>query len=96
MMIHPNIPPSIHPELKSHTRLFKKKIYKIGENVYSAVGWAPANTIMIEGEDGIILIDVGREIESAGEVKKEFSEITRKPVRVIILTHFQKRGQVRS
>jgi alkyl sulfatase BDS1-like metallo-beta-lactamase superfamily hydrolase len=88
MMINPHIPPSIHPELKAHTLLFKKKVYKIGENVYSAVGWAPANTIMIEGEDGIVLVDVGREIESATEVKKKFSKVTQKPVKAIILTHF--------
>ena len=87
-MINPHIPPGIHPELKAHTQLFKKKVYKIGDNVYSAVGWAPANTIMIEGEDGIILVDVGREIESAKEVKKEFSKITHKPIKAIILTHF--------
>ncbi len=87
-MPNPQIPPGIHPELKAHTELFKKKVYKIGENIYSAVGWAPANTIMIEGEDGIILVDVGREIESAKEVKKEFSKITSKPIKAIILTHF--------
>lgn len=87
-MINPHVAPSIHPELKAHTNLFKKKIYKIGENVYSAVGWAPANTIMIEGEDGVVLVDVGREIESASEVKREFGKITQKPIKAIILTHF--------
>ena len=79
-----NVLPCIHPELKAHTHLFKKKVHKIGDNVYSAVGWAPANTIMIEGVDGIILVDVGREIESAREVKKEFGKITKNPINASI------------
>jgi len=83
-----DIPPGIHPELKAHTAIFSRNVYKIGGNVYSAVGWAPANTIMIEGDDGVILVDVGREIESANEVKKAFAEITRKPLKAIVLTHF--------
>ncbi len=65
------VEPSIHPELAEHTRHFEKKIYRIGDNVYSAVGWHLANTIVIEGDDGIIVVDTGEDIETARMVEKE-------------------------
>ena len=68
-MVNPHIPPSIHPELKAHTQLFEKKVYQIGDNVYSAVGWAPANTIMIEGEDENDIKLFANDL--AEEIKKE-------------------------
>lgn len=77
-----------HPELKSHTAHFEKKIYKVSDNVYSAVGWGLANTIMVEGQDGIIIVDTGEDIVSAREVQKEFRKISTKPVKAIIYTHF--------
>jgi len=43
------IKPSIRPELKEHTKIFKKKIYQVAGNIYCAVGWHIANTIIIEG-----------------------------------------------
>lgn len=82
------ITPTLHPELAEHTKHFDKKIYKIGENVYSAVGWHLANTIVIEGDDGIIVIDTGEDVEAAIEVEKEYRKITQKPVKAIVYTHF--------
>jgi hypothetical protein len=33
------VPASINPELKEHTKLFERKIHKVGDNVYCAVGY---------------------------------------------------------
>src|SRR5690606_12443147 len=33
------IAPSIHPELKEHTAYFSQQLYKVADNVWSAVGW---------------------------------------------------------
>lgn len=82
-----NVTPHILPELETHTKIFEKKIYKIGSNVYSAVGFGPANTIMVECDDCIVLLDVSRELESAKAVKEEFAKITSKPLKTIIYTH---------
>lgn len=82
------VTPTIHPELKKHTEHFVKKIYKIADNVYSAVGWNIAGTVMIEGEDGIILVDAGLSPASSHEVMQEFRKITSKPVVAIIYSHF--------
>ncbi|MCF6265408.1 MAG: MBL fold metallo-hydrolase [Desulfuromusa sp.] len=82
------VTPSIVPELAEHTKVFEKKVYKIADNVYSAVGWNLANTIMIVGEDGIIIVDVGESVSATREVAAEFRKITDKPVKAIIYTHF--------
>src|SRR5438270_11720134 len=37
--------PDIHPDLKAHGAIFERKIHRIGDNVYSAVGWADGNSV---------------------------------------------------
>ena len=82
------VAPSIVPELKEHTRLFEKKVYKIADNVYSAVGWDLANTILVEGDTGVIIVDTGLGVETARRVAQEFRKLTQKPVVAIVFTHF--------
>jgi alkyl sulfatase BDS1-like metallo-beta-lactamase superfamily hydrolase len=82
------VKPSIHPELKEHTKHFKRKVYTVTDGVYQAVGWNLANTIMVEGNDGIIIIDVGETTSHSRLVMEEFRKITDKPVKAIIYTHF--------
>ena len=43
---------------------------------------------MMEGEDGIIIIDTMESPQAAEEVLAEFRKITKKPIVGIILTHF--------
>ena len=43
---------------------------------------------MIEGDDGIILVDAGLSPESSREVMNEFRKITDKPVVAVIYSHF--------
>ena len=80
--------PSIHPELKQHSSRFVKKVYKVADNVYSAVGWNVAGIVMIEGKDGIILVDAGLSPATSREVLQEFRKITDKPVVALIYSHF--------
>ncbi|HWQ35371.1 MAG TPA: alkyl sulfatase dimerization domain-containing protein [Blastocatellia bacterium] len=82
------VAPGINPELREHTRHFERKVYKIADNVYSAVGWDLANTILVEGTNGVIIVDTGGGIGSAREVEKELRKITGKPVVAVIYTHF--------
>ena len=81
------VPVSIDPELREHTRLFDKKIYRVAGNVYCAVGYGLANIILIEGTDGTIVVDTGIDVEQGREVVAEFSKITTKPLKAIIYTH---------
>ncbi|WP_095210187.1 alkyl sulfatase dimerization domain-containing protein [Endozoicomonas ascidiicola] len=76
-----------HPVLKAHTYEFDRKVYEVTDGVYSAVGFGLANSIMIEGDDGIIIVDVMESKEAAEAVMKEFRKITDKPVKALIYTH---------
>jgi alkyl sulfatase BDS1-like metallo-beta-lactamase superfamily hydrolase len=82
------VPVSIHPELKELTRHYERKIYRIGDNAYCAVGIGLANSGMIVGGDGIIIFDANREVETAQEILKEFRKITDKPIKAVIYSHF--------
>jgi alkyl sulfatase BDS1-like metallo-beta-lactamase superfamily hydrolase len=82
-----HVAPSIDPELREHTRIFDKKIHKVGGNVYSAVGWGLANIVFIEGTDGVVVVDTGESIDQARDVLAELRKITPKPVAAVVLTH---------
>jgi len=76
-------------KLKKHSNEFnKKEILKIDDNVYVAIGYGLANSIMIVGDTGVIIIDTLESVEVAREVKAAFSEISSKPIVGIVLTHF--------
>lgn len=80
--------PSIHPKLlATNDYWFPPAVHKVTDRVYSAVGYDMANSIMIEGDDGIIIVDTLSTYEKAKEVITEFRKITDKPVKAIIYTH---------
>jgi alkyl sulfatase BDS1-like metallo-beta-lactamase superfamily hydrolase len=83
-----DVTPGINPDLKAHGAIFERKIHKVGDNVYSAVGWAGCNAIMVVGGDGAIIVDTGDNIQAAREVAAEFRKVTDKPVRAVIYTCF--------
>ncbi len=78
---------TIPPRLTEHSKKMEQRVYKIAANVYSAVGYALANSIMIEGRDGIIIVDVTESVDSAKAILAEFRKITDKPVKAVVYTH---------
>jgi len=74
--------------LKEHSGIFKKRIEKAGDNIYVAIGYGLANSILIEGKDSVIIIDCMESMEAGMEVKRAFDSITTKPLKAIIYTHF--------
>ena len=52
-----------------------------------AIGFALANSMMIEGENSNIIIDTTGSIETAREVKEIFQSINPNPISAIIYTH---------
>ena len=73
--------------LQKHTEEFEQKVYRVSDNVYSAVGFGLANSIMIEGDDGLIIVDTMESTNEAKTVIREFRKITHKPVKAIVYTH---------
>jgi alkyl sulfatase BDS1-like metallo-beta-lactamase superfamily hydrolase len=82
------VTPEINPDLAAHGGIFERKIFEVGNNVYSAVGWSICNTIMVVGRDGVIIVDTGNDIQSAREVAAEFRKITDKPIQAVVYTCF--------
>jgi linear primary-alkylsulfatase len=83
----PPIPVGANKALVEHSKLFKKGVEKVGDNIFAAIGYGIANSIMIEGEDGVIIVDTMTTLEEGTEVLAEFRKITPKPVKAIIYTH---------
>ena len=79
--------PKIHPRLTAHSQIMTKKIYRVRDNVHIAYGYGLANSTMIVGDDGVIIIDVMEDLERGQEVLGEFRKITDKPVKAIVYSH---------
>jgi alkyl sulfatase BDS1-like metallo-beta-lactamase superfamily hydrolase len=80
-------PAAAHPHLAQHTEEFKPEIIEVVDGIHVAIGYGLANSIMIEGEDGIVIVDTMESARAAERVKQEFDRITDKPLRAIIYTH---------
>ena len=80
--------PEVHPNLLAANEFWSpKEVHKVTDGVWVAVGYDLANSIMIEGDDGLIIVDTLSTYEAAKEVIAEFRKITDKPVKAIIYTH---------
>ncbi len=76
-----------HEKLVAHSATFERGIVRVADNIHVAIGYGLANTILIEGEDGVVIVDTLESIAAAKAVKAEFDKITSKPVKAIIYTH---------
>jgi alkyl sulfatase BDS1-like metallo-beta-lactamase superfamily hydrolase len=74
-------------KLRAHSAEFRRKVIKITNGVWVAVGFSDANSALIEGEDGSIVVDTTSNVEDATAVKAEFAKLSTAPVRAIIYTH---------
>ena len=82
------IKPSVHPDLARHQAWMKPKIYSFNDHIHTAFGYTTSNCTLIEGDGGTILVDALQSMESARPVAKAFDEISGKPIRAVIYTHF--------
>lgn len=78
---------TIPAALLEHSKKMEQRVYQVAANVYSAVGWALGNSIMVVGRDGLIIVDTTESVEAAKEILAEFRKITNKPIRAVIYTH---------
>lgn len=75
------------PNLAAQSELFRKGVEKVTDGIYVAIGYGLANSILIEGDDGVIVVDTLEGRPQAEEVKTAFEKITTKPIKAVILTH---------
>lgn len=83
----------VNPILQAkYEEFFPPAIIKVTEGVYVARGYNRDNPTLIEGNNGLILVDPGESIPAATIVKNAFNAhldniFDRKPVKAIIYTH---------
>jgi len=68
-------------------RFTDPKLVREAEGVYRAEGFDFATISFLVDDEGVIAIDAGTTRESAGAAMKALREVTRAPVRYVILTH---------
>ncbi|MDH3589091.1 MAG: MBL fold metallo-hydrolase [Gammaproteobacteria bacterium] len=83
----PAAPLATPADLATHTNEFRRVIETVRPGVWVAIGYGLANSILIEGDDGLIVIDTMASMESGRQVAREFRALTDKPLRAIIYTH---------
>ena len=83
----PAVPVATPLALKEHSAEFRRSVVQAAPGVWVAVGFGIANSILIEGEDGAIVVDTMESLESAQAVAAEFAKVSAKPVKAIVYTH---------
>jgi len=73
--------------LVEHSKQFRPQVITVVPGVHVAVGFGLANSILIEGDDGVIIVDTLESNTNARIVKQKFNTISNKPVKAIISTH---------
>ncbi|MBT8099052.1 MAG: alkyl/aryl-sulfatase [Gammaproteobacteria bacterium] len=73
--------------LQKQDQQFARQVVQVTENVFSAVGFHGANTSMIVGTDGVIIVDTLMGPTSAATALEAFRRYSDKPVKAIIYTH---------
>lgn len=69
------------------SRYAEPRLIPITDRVSLAFAFDLANVVVIEGDDGIILIDTGWKVELAEEIRAVIREKTQKPIVAIIYSH---------
>ncbi len=77
----------VHPALIDHGRKMQQAILQVDDNIYLGYGYGINTPVMIEGDDGIIIVDPGESVEMASVVRNEFRRITDNPLKAIIYSH---------
>ena len=70
-----------------HRNEFRKELIEVTEDIYVGVGYGLANSIMIETENSLVIVDTLGSVERAEELYQDFREISEKPIVAIVYTH---------
>lgn len=80
--------PQVPASLTEHSRKMRPAVYQVARHVFLAYGYADANSILLEGDDGVVIVDTTEDEIKARNILTEFRKITSKPIKAIIYTHF--------
>ncbi len=74
-------------KLQEHSNEFRKEVITVVPKIHVAVGYASSNSIMIEGDTSLIIVDTTESLQAAENVLAEFRKLSNKPIKTIFLTH---------
>lgn len=66
----------------------KPQVNEVTEGVYLARGFGQGNAVMVVGDDGVVIFDVGDSYEHGKAMLAAFREHTDKPIKAIVYSHF--------
>jgi alkyl sulfatase BDS1-like metallo-beta-lactamase superfamily hydrolase len=69
------------------SREFPRGVINVTEGVYVAVGYGLANSVLLVGDGGVVIVDTMESAEAAAPVRDEFRRISAMPVAAILYTH---------
>ncbi len=76
-----------NPALIAQNAQFEKKIHKLSDEVYIAVGYAASNVHFLVGDTGVVVVDTTETTQAAENILADFRQISDLPVTTIIYTH---------
>jgi glyoxylase-like metal-dependent hydrolase (beta-lactamase superfamily II) len=74
-------------KLREQSNEFRKEVIRVTDGVYVAVGYSASNVIVIQGDDGSIIVDTATDPTAARAIRTAFGNLLGLPVRAIIYTH---------
>lgn len=80
----------VHPDLTAHSQKFDKGLYKINDNIYQLWGYGLTTPVVIDGDEGLIVLDPMESADKMREAIKVFREQTgnKKPITGIVYSHW--------
>jgi alkyl sulfatase BDS1-like metallo-beta-lactamase superfamily hydrolase len=77
----------VSPDFASQAEHFPRGVVRVTDGVYVAVGYGLANSVLLVGEGGNVIVDAMESAEAARAVRDEFARISSAPVAAIVYTH---------
>lgn len=80
---------TVPAEMTEHSRTMDAGVFEIiGKGVFQIFGYALSALTVVEGEDGLILIDPPDDVEKGRRQYEELRKISDKPIKAIIYSHW--------
>src|SRR5580765_4413650 len=74
-------------KLRAQSSEFRREVIRVTDGVYVAVGYSASNVILIQGDDGSIIVDTATDPTAARSIRTAFGNLRGLSVRAIIYTH---------
>jgi len=74
-------------KLRAQSSEFRREVIRVTDGVYVAVGYSASNVILIQCNDGSIVVDTSTDPTAARTITTAFGNLLGLPVRAIIYTH---------